>query len=55
MDKFYIVMLVLLIIAIINLGRTLKENKSNGKLSGVIVNVIAIILLGAAIIIRLLQ
>lgn len=51
---FYIVLLVLLLIAIINLVRALKESKSNSKLLGVIINVIAIILLGAAIIIGLL-
>lgn len=55
MDKFYIVMLLLLIIAIINLVRALTENKSNSKQLGVIINVIAIILLGVAIIIGLLQ
>lgn len=51
---FYIVLLVLLLIAIINLVRALKEKKSNSKLLGVIINVIAIILLGVAIIIGLL-
>lgn len=55
MDKFYIVMLVLLIIAIINLVRALKENKSNGKRLGVTINIIAIVLLVAAMFIGLLQ
>lgn len=54
MAMFYIVLLVLLLIAIINLVRALKEKKSNSKLLGVIINVIAIILLGVAIIIGLL-
>lgn len=54
MDMFYIVMLVLLIIAIINLVRAFNESKSNSKLLGVVINVIAIILLVAAIIVGLL-
>lgn len=54
MAMFYIVLLVLLLIAIINLVRAMKEKKSNSKLLGVIINVIAIILLGVAIIIGLL-
>ena len=55
MDKFFIEMLVLLIIAIINLVRALKENKSNSKRLGVTINVIAIVLLVAALAIGLLQ
>ncbi len=55
MSEFHIVMLVLLIIAIINLFRVVKENKSNGKVFGIIINVIAIILLAVAMIIKSFQ
>lgn len=55
MTKFYIVMLVLLIIAIINLVRALKENKSNSKLFGVTINVIAIVFLVTALAIGLFK
>lgn len=55
MTKFYIVMLVLLAIAIINLIRALRENKSNSKRLGITINVIAIVLLVAALAIGLLQ
>lgn len=48
---FYIVMLVLLIIAIINLVRALKESKSNSKLLGVTINIIAIVFLLTALVI----
>lgn len=54
MTMFYIVMLVLLAIAIINLVRALKENRSKSKLLGVTINIIAIVLLVGALIIRLL-
>lgn len=55
MSKFYIVMLVLLLIAIINLGRALRENKSNSRILGVTINVVAIILLVIALIVGLFQ
>ena len=45
MSKFYILMLVLLVIAIINLVRALKEKKTNGRVLGVTINVVAIVLL----------
>ena len=51
---FYIVMLVLLIIAIFNLVRALKESKSSSKLLGVTINIIAIVLLVTALVIGLL-
>ena len=51
MTMFYIVMLVLLIIAIINLVRALKKSKSNSKLLGVTINIIAIVLLLTALVI----
>lgn len=54
MSEFYIVMSVLLVIAIINLWRALKEDKSNGRVLGVTINVIAIVLLASALIIGLL-
>ena len=49
MGRFYILMLVLLLIAIINLVRALKEKKSKGKFWGVAINVVGIILLVVAI------
>ena len=55
MSKFYILMLVLLLIAIINLVRALKEKKSKGKLWGVAINVVGIILLLVAVVISFLQ
>ena len=55
MSKFYILMLVLLIIAIINLVRALKEKKSNGKLWGVAINAVGIVLLLVAVVISFLQ
>ena len=55
MSKFYILMVTLLIIAIINLARALKEKKSNGKLWGVAINVVAIVLLAIAVAISFLQ
>ena len=55
MSKFYILMLVLLVIAIINLVRALKEKKTNGKFWGVAINVVAIVLLVVAVAISFLQ
>ena len=55
MSKFYILMLVLLLIAIINLVRALKEKKSKGKFWGVAINVIGIILLVVAVTLSFLQ
>ena len=55
MSKFYILMLVLLVIAIINLVRALKEKKTNGRLWGVAINVVAIVLLAIAVAISFLQ
>ena len=48
-------MLVLLVIAIINLVRALKEKKTKGKLWGVAINVVGIILLLVAVVISFLQ
>ena len=53
MSKFYILMLVLLVIAIINLVRALKEKKTNGKLWGVAINVVAIVLLIIALVLSI--
>ena len=55
MTKFYVLMLVLLIIAIINLIRALKEKKTNGRFWGVAINVVAIVLLAIAVAISFLQ
>ena len=55
MSRFYILMLVLLLIAIINLTRALKEKKSNGRFWGVAINVVAIVLLAIAVAISFLQ
>ena len=55
MSKFYILMLVLLLIAIINLVRALKEKKSKGKFWGVAINVVGIILLVVAITLSFFQ
>ena len=55
MSKFYILMVILLIIAIINLVRALKEKKSKGKFWGVAINVVGIILLVVAIVLSFLQ
>lgn len=49
MSKFYVLLLALLVIAIINLVRALKEKKSKGKFWGVTINVVGIILLVACI------
>ena len=48
-------MLVLLVIAIINLVRTLKEKKTNGRFWGVAINVVAIVLLVVAVTLSFLQ
>ncbi len=55
MSKFYILMLVLLLIAIINLVRALKEKKSSSKVLGVTINVVGIILLVVAVTLSFLQ
>lgn len=55
MSKFYILMLVLLQIAIINLVRALREKKSKGKFWGVAINVVGIILLVVAITLSFFQ
>ena len=55
MTKFYVLMLVLLIIAIINLIRALKETNPKGKVIGVTTNVVAIALLATALLIDLIQ
>ena len=55
MSKFYILMVILLIIAIINLVRALKEKKTNGRFWGVAINVVAIVLLAIAVAISFLQ
>ena len=55
MSKFYVLMLALLVIAIINLVRALKEKKSKGRFWGVIINVVGIILLVVAIVLSFLQ
>ena len=48
-------MLVLLLIAIINLVRALREKKSKGKFWGVAINVVGIILLVVAITLSFFQ
>ena len=55
MGRFYILMLVLLLIAIINLVRALKEKKTNGRFWGVAINVVAIVLLVVAVTLSFLQ
>lgn len=55
MTKFYVLMSVLIIIAIINLIRALKETNLKGKVIGVTTNVVAIALLATALLIDLLQ
>ncbi len=55
MTKFYMLILVLLIIAIINLIRALKETNPKGKIIGVTTNVVAIALLATALLIDLIQ
>ena len=53
MSKFYILMLVLLVIAIINLLRALKEKKTNSKFWGAAINVVAIVLLIIALVLSI--
>ena len=55
MSKFYILMVTLLIIAIINLARALKEKKSNSRVLGVTINAVGIILLVVAVTLSFLQ
>ena len=55
MSKFHVLMVILLIIAIINLARALKEKKSSSKVWGTTINTIAIILIAIAIIISFIQ
>ena len=55
MSKFYLLMVILLIIAIINLLRALKEKKSNSRVLGVIINAVGIVLLLVAVMISFLQ
>lgn len=49
MTKFYVLMSVLIIIAIINLIRALKETRSKGKVIGVTTNMQAIVLLATVL------
>ena len=53
MSKFYILMLVLLVIAIINLVRALKEKKTNGRVLGVTINAVGIVLLIIALVLSI--
>lgn len=53
MTKFYVLMLVLLIIAIINLARALKEKKSNSRVLGVTINAVGIVLLIIALVLSI--
>lgn len=55
MSKFYVLMLALLVIAIINLVRALKEKKSKGRVLGVTINAVGIVLLLVAVVISFLQ
>ena len=55
MSKFYILMVILLVIAIINLVRALKEKKSNSRVLGVTINAVSIVLLLVAVVISFLQ
>lgn len=55
MSKFYILMVILLIIAIINLARALNEKKSSSKVLGVTINAVGIVLLLVAVVISFLQ
>ena len=55
MSKFYLLMVILLIIAIINLARALKEKKSSSKVLGVIINAVGLVLLLVAVVISFLQ
>ena len=53
MSKFYILMVTLLIIAIINLARALKEKKSNSRVLGVTINAVGIVLLIIALVLSI--
>lgn len=55
MSKFYILMVILLVIAIINLARALKEKKSSSKVLGVTINAVVIVLLLVAVVISFIQ
>ena len=55
MSKFYLLMVILLAIAIINLARALKEKKSSSKVLGVTINAVGIVLLLVAVVISFLQ
>lgn len=55
MSKFYILMVILLVIAIINLVKALKEKKSSSKVLGVTINTVGIVLLLVAVVISSLQ
>ena len=55
MSKFYLLMVILLIIAIINLVIALKEKKSNSRVLGVTINAVGIVLLLVAVVISFLQ
>lgn len=55
MSKFYVLLLALLVIAIINLVRALKEKKSNSRVLGVTINAVSIVLLLVAVMISFLQ
>ena len=53
MSKFYILMVILLIIAIINLARALKEKTSNSRVLGVTINAVGIVLLIIALVLSI--
>ncbi len=53
MSKFYILMAILLVIAIINLARALKEKKSNSRVLGVTINAVGIVLLIIALVLSI--
>ena len=55
MSKFYILMVILLIIAIINLVRAFRDKTSMSKVWGTTINTIAILLIAIAIIISFIQ
>lgn len=52
MDNFYTVALVMLFVAIINLGRVLKEKRSGGRTFGIAINGLAIVFLVVALIVK---
>ena len=55
MSKFYLLMVILLVIAIINLARALKEKKSNSRILGVTIIAVSFVLLLVAVVISFLQ